>query len=152
LEYINRGHDFENVVKAINLTHDYGIKVGGHIIFGLPGETREMMLNETKILNELPLDTIKFHQLQIITNTIMAVDYNKHPEKYNLFELDEYIDFIVEFVEKLNPNFVIERFAGEVPPRFLAGPSWGKIRNDQILNKIEQQFKDRNTWQGKFYI
>ncbi len=149
LKYINRGHDFENVVKAINLTHDYGIKVGGHMIFGLPNETRSMMMDEAEILNNLPLDTIKFHQLQIITNTAMAVDYKLNSEKYKLFELDEYIEFIVDFVERLNPNFVIERFAGEVPPRFLAGPSWGRIRNDQILNRIEQKFKDRDTWQGK---
>jgi len=149
LEYINRGHNFENVVKAIELTHDYGIKVGGHMIFGLPGESREMMLAEADILNKLPLDTIKFHQLQIITNTAMAIDFRNKPDRYNLFDFEEYIEFIVNFVEKLNPNFVIERFAGEVPPKFLAGPSWGDIRNDQILNKIEQEFKNRDSWQGK---
>ena len=66
LEKINRGHDFENVVNAINLTHEYGLKVGGHMIFGLPGESRKMMLDEAAILNKLPLDTVKFHQLQII--------------------------------------------------------------------------------------
>jgi hypothetical protein len=57
----------------------------------------------------------------------------------------------VEFVEKLNPNFVIERFAGEVPPRFLVSPSWGKIRNDQILTRIEKRLEEKDSWQGKFY-
>ncbi len=151
LRRMNRGHDFENLLKAIELTHDYGIKVGGHIIFGLPGETRQMMLDEVHILNNLPLDTIKFHQLQIIKGTAMAKDYQLNPTNYQFFELDEYIDFMIEFVEQLNPHFVIERFAGEVPPSFLAGPSWGKIRNDQILNKIEQGLKNKNTWQGKYY-
>jgi len=149
---MNRGHDFENTKKAIQLTHDYGVKVGGHMIFGLPGETKEMMLAEAKILSELPLDTIKFHQLQIITGTAMAKDYLVNPDSYNFFELNEYVDFIVDFVSQLNPNFVIERFAGEVPPRFLAGPSWGRIRNDQILNKIEKLMEEKDIWQGKLYL
>jgi hypothetical protein len=148
---MNRGHDFDNVKKAIQLTHDYGIKVGAHMIFGLPGESREMMLKEAEILSALPLDAIKFHQLQIITGTAMAKDYRRNPQDYNFFELDEYIEFIVEFVEKLNPNFVIERFAGEVPPRFLVSPSWGKIRNDQILTRIEKRLEEKDSWQGKFY-
>ncbi len=149
LEMMNRGHDFENVSKAIQLTHDYGINVGGHMMFGLPGESIEMMMAEAEILNELPLNTIKFHQLQIITNTAMAKDYKINPQNYDFFTLDEYVNFIVDFTEKLNPNFVIERFAGEVPPRFLAGPTWGNIRNDQILNKIEREFQIRDSWQGK---
>ena len=148
---MNRGHDFENVKTAIQLTHDYGIKVGAHMIFGLPGETREMMLAQAEILSKLPLDAIKFHQLQIITGTAMAVDYKRNPGDYQFFDLDEYIDFIVKFVERLNPNFVIERFAGEVPPRFIAGPTWGDIRNDQILNLIEKKLEEQNTWQGKYY-
>lgn len=149
---MNRGHDFASVEKAIKLTHDYGIKVGGHMIFGLPGETKEMMMAEAKILSKLPLDAIKFHQLQIIKGTAMAKDYLINPSDYQFFELDEYIDFIVNFVEQLNPNFVIERFAGEVPPRFNVGPSWGKIRNDQILNRIEKKLEIRDSWQGKYYI
>ncbi len=151
LRKMNRGHDFHNVERAIKLTHDYGIKVGGHMIFGLPGESKEMMMAEAKILSKLPLDAIKFHQLQIIKATAMAKDYAINPSNYKFFELEEYIEFIVDFVEQLNPNFVIERFAGEVPPRFLAGPSWGNIRNDRILNKIERQFELRDSWQGKYY-
>lgn len=147
---MNRGHDFESVAKAIKLTHDYGIKVGGHMIFGLPGETKEMMMAEAQILNKLPLDAIKFHQLQIIKGTAMAKDFLIHTSEYQFFELDEYIEFIVNFVEQLNPNFVIERFAGEVPPSFLAGPSWGKIRNDQILTRVEKQLEIRDSWQGKY--
>ncbi len=148
---INRGHNFESVVKAINITHEYGIKVGGHMIFGLPGETKEMMMSEANILNKLPLDAIKFHQLQIIKGTAMAKDYLINPKNYRFFELNEYIQFIVDFVEQLNPNFVIERFAGEVPPRFNVGNSWGNIRNDQILNKIERELLKRNSWQGKYF-
>lgn len=151
LEKINRGHSFEKSIEAIEKTAQRGIHTGAHLIFGLPGESREEMLNEAHILSELPLNTIKFHQLQIITATQMETDYKKNPNDFNFFLLEEYIDFIISFIEKLNPTFVIERFAGEVPPRFIAGPNFGLIRNDQILVKIEKQLEKLNTWQGKFY-
>jgi radical SAM protein (TIGR01212 family) len=152
LERINRQHTFEQSVEAIEKTAKAGIRTGVHIILGLPGESREEMLNEADIISSLPLNNIKFHQLQIFRNTPMANEYRKFPERFNLFGLDEYIHFIVDFVEKLNPQFVIERFAGEVPPRFLAGPGWGLIRNEQIIEKIELELTQRDTWQGKLMI
>lgn len=152
LERINRGHNYQNLVDMVHLTKEYGIKVGGHMIFGLPGETRQEMMDQVHTLNKLPLDNIKFHQLQIINGTHMAKEYKIHPERYELFGKDEYIDFIVRFIEQLNPNFVIERFAGEVPPKYNAGPGWGLIRNDQINVAIEKELEKRNTWQGKYYI
>lgn len=151
LERINRGHDFQNVVDMLHLTKVYGIKTGGHMIFGLPGESREEMLNQVYTLNELPLDNIKFHQLQIIKGTHMAKEYKEHPENYDLFGMEEYIDFIVKFLERLNPNFVVERFAGEVPPRYLLSEGWGKIRYDQVSNAIEKKLLEMNTWQGRLY-
>lgn len=151
LERINRGHTFENVANMIHLTKEYGIKTGGHMIFGLPGESRDEMMQQYESLNKLPLDNIKFHQLQIVTGTHMAKEYLKYPENFNLFEKDEYIKFIVEFLEHLNPNFVVERFAGEVPPRFLVSPGWGNIRNDQVSVAIEKKLIDDKTWQGKLF-
>jgi len=109
------------------------------------------MMNSVKQVSQLPLTTIKFHQLQIVTGTAMAFDYQKHPEDYPLFSFEEYVDFIIRYAEQLNPNFIIERFAGEVPPRYLAGPGWGRIRNDQINISIEKEMEKRNTWQGKYY-
>ena len=152
LERVNRGHSFEQSVKAITKTAQKGIKTGAHIIFGLPGETKQEMLDEADILSELPLNNIKFHQLQIIKDTEMAKEYREKPENFNLFSLDEYIDFIINFLERLSPDIVIERFAGEVPPRFLSGPGWGLIRNDQILNLIEKKLAEKNTWQGKIKV
>jgi len=151
LKRINRGHTFEQSIEAIEKTADAGIKVGGHLIFGLPGESREEMMAEAEIVSKLPLNNIKFHQLQIITNTAMQKEYLQYPERFNLFDLEEYIQFMVNFIEKLNPRFVIERFAGEVPPRFLVSQSWGNIRNDQILQKIEMELERRDSWQGKYY-
>lgn len=151
LERINRGHSFENVANMIHLTKDYGIKTGGHMIFGLPGESRDEMMQQYYVLNKLPLDNIKFHQLQIVTGTHMAKEYLKYPENFNLFGKDEYINFIVEFLEHLNPDFVVERFAGEVPPRYLVSPGWGNIRNDQVSVAIEKKLIDNNTWQGRLF-
>jgi len=151
LQAINRGHNFELLVEILELTASKGIKTGGHLIFGLPGETKQEMLAEAEILSKLPLNNIKFHQLQIIKNTAMERQYLEYPDSFSFFELDEYIEFMVDFLERLNPLFVVERFAGEVPPRFLAGPGWGLIRNDQILQKIEKRLEERDTWQGKLY-
>ena len=151
LKRINRGHNFETLVKMLELTASKGIKTGGHLIFGLPGETHQEMLAEAEIISNLPLNNIKFHQLQIIKGSMMETDYKQQPENYTFFQLEEYIEFMVDFLEKLNPAFVVERFAGEVPPRFLAGPGWGLIRNDQILQKIEKRLEERDSWQGKFY-
>jgi radical SAM protein (TIGR01212 family) len=149
LERINRGHTFEESEAAIRKTASYGIHTGAHLIFGLQGETEADMLAEAEIISKLPLDTIKFHQLQIIKGTKMAQDYMDDPAQFNLFSLDGYIDFIVRFTERLNPEFVIERFTGEAPPRFQAGPVWGGLRSDEVQLLIEKEFDKRDTWQGK---
>lgn len=151
LDLINRKHSYQQSEEAIKATAKRGINTGAHMIFGLPGETREMMMLSVEKISQLPLTTIKFHQLQIVSGTAMARDYKKHPEAYSLFSFDEYIDFIIRYTERLNPNFIIERFAGEVPPRYLAGPGWGNIRNDRINIAIEKEMEKRDTWQGKYY-
>ena len=109
------------------------------------------MLAEAAIVSKLPLDTIKFHQLQIIKETQMAEEYLNDPSQFNLFSLEKYIDFIVRFTERLNPAFVIERFTGEAPPRFQAGPTWGNLRSEQVQMMIEKEMGNRDTWQGKMW-
>lgn len=151
LKEINRGHTFEQAEEAISQTARRGIKVGGHLIFGLPGETKKMMLAEAEILSELPLDTLKFHQLQIFKHTPMEKDFFEHPKKYHLFGLEEYLDFMVRFIERLSPNIVIERFAGEVPPRFQASEGWGLLRYDQIFKMMEDRLEEKQTYQGRLY-
>lgn len=151
LEKINRGHSFEDSVKAIQDTHRRGIKTGAHIIFGFPWETREQMLAEATMLNDLPLDTLKFHQLQVVKGTAMAAEYRKNPEAFRFFSIEEYIEFFIDFLERLNPAFVVERFTSEVPPRFLEGPGWGLIRIYELLQMLEKRLEERNTWQGRLY-
>lgn len=152
LTRVNRGHDFATAKKAIELTHKYGFHCGGHFIFGLPGETREMMLNAADIISKLPLTTVKFHQLQIFKDTKMADEYLANPSDFHLFTLDDYIEFVIDFIECLNPGLVIERFAGEVPPRYLVSKPWLNLRYDQVLSLIEKRLEERNTYQGKKYL
>ena len=149
LKRVNRGHNYATAECAIRLTAQYGIPCGAHFIFGLPGETKSMMLASADIISQLPLTTVKFHQLQIFKDTKMAEEYLQHPEVFHLFDLEEYIDFVIDFAERLNPNIVIERFAGEVPPRYLVSEPWMKLRYDEVLSRIEKIMEERGTWQGK---
>ncbi|PLW97570.1 MAG: TIGR01212 family radical SAM protein [Marinilabiliales bacterium] len=151
LKRINRGHTFADTVRALEETAQRGIKTGGHMIFGLPGETPGMMMSEASVLSELPLDTVKFHQLQIVKDTIMAEEYINRPEEFKLFELDEYLQHMADFLTLLRPDIVIERIAGEVPPAFLLEPPRWKIRYDQVLQKLEKLMMEQDLWQGKSY-
>ena len=151
LQRVNRGHDFATAKKAIALVHSYGFHCGGHFIFGLPGETRDMMLHDADVISELPLTTVKFHQLQIFKDTKMADEYLANPADFHLFTLEDYIEFVIDFIERLSPNIVIERFAGEVPPRYLVSKPWLNLRYDQVLALIEKRLEERDTFQGKYY-
>ena len=151
LKRINRGHTFEEAIEAIRMTNALGIITGAHLIFGLPGESRAEMLDQVDLISKLPLTTIKFHQLQIIKGTAMENEFKNNPADFNLFTWNEYLDFFISFLERLNPEIVVERFTGEAPPRYLAGEGWGKKRTDQIVNLIEKRLEELGTWQGKFY-
>ena len=148
LRRINRGHDFETAKRAIEMTAARGIDVGVHFILGLPGETRQMMLDSCELINGLPIRSIKFHQLQIVKGTRMEKEYAEHPEDFERFTLEEYIDFFTDMLERLRPDLCIERFVGEVPPRFVNETPWGLIRNVEILRLLDKRLEERNTWQG----
>ena len=151
LKRINRGHNYQQAADAICLAADHGLKVGTHVIFGLPGESDAMLLNEAAILSRLPLDNIKFHQLQLIRGTAIVKDYNKNPEDFRFWELDDYLELMVQFIEQLNPKFVIERFFAEAPPEDNLTPIQWDYRNDQMLNLLERLLKQKDTWQGRCY-
>ena len=151
LKRINRGHDFATAVKAVEATAARGLHQGAHFIFGLPGESREELMGMAQIINRLPLNSVKFHQLQIIKGTPMEAEFASRPEDFVQFSLEEYIDFFIDFLELLRPDLYIERFAGEVPPRFVNSSPWGKIRNVQLLQMLEKRLEQRNTCQGARY-
>ncbi len=146
---INRGHDFETARRAVQMTAERGIDVGAHFILGLPGETKQMMLDSCSMINGLPLRSVKFHQLQIVKGTKMEQEYAERPEDFERFALEEYLDFFVDMLERLRPDLFIERFVGEVPPRFVNETPWGLIRNVELLRLLEKRLEERDTWQGK---
>jgi len=151
LQRINRGHDFELSKAIIRKTHEMDIRTGAHFIFGLPGESLQEMIDEASIISELPIDTIKFHQLQIVKGTSMEKEFINNPDDFHSFTLEGYIRFIVFFIERLNPTVVIERFSGEIPPRLLHESTWGLIRYDAVLRLIEKELEKQDTWQGKYF-
>ena len=151
LEHINRGHSYANAVRALEMTAARGLHTGAHFILGLPGETRGMMLSAADKINALKIDSVKFHQLQIIKGTKMEEEYALHPERFEKFSLEGYIDFFVDILERLRPDLVIERFAGEVPPRFVNSTPWGLVRNVELLRMLEERLEQRETCQGRLF-
>lgn len=149
LARINRGHDFETARRAVQMTAEKGIDVGVHFILGLPGETKEMMLDACSMINDLPIRSVKFHQLQIVKGTRMEKEFAECPEDFEKFSLDEYLDFFVDILERLRPTLSIERFVGEVPPRFVNETPWGLIRNVELLRLLDRRLEARDTWQGR---
>lgn len=151
LRRINRGHSFEDAARAVEMTAARGLTQGAHFIFGLPGETVGDMLAYAPIINKMPLHSVKFHQLQIVRGTAMEREFASHPSDFVTFSLDEYLDFIADLLERLRPDLYIERFAGEVPPRFVNSTPWGLLRNTELIRLLEQRLEKRNTFQGRLY-
>ena len=152
LDRVNRLHSYEESENMIRLTAKKGIAVGAHMILGLPGETKDEILSHADKLSELPLTSLKLHQLQIIKGTIMSREYRVDPSAFNLFELDDYINMCVSFSERLNPEIYIERFTSQSPEKLLIAPEWG-LKNYVVRDMIIKRFNERNTWQGqKFKI
>ena len=151
LKRINRGHDFECARKAVEMTASRGIDTGAHFILGLPGETRDMLLDQCSLISALPLRSVKFHQLQIVKGTAMEKEYAADPTAFYRPGLDDYLDFIIDILERLRPDLYIERVAGEVPPRFVNDTPWGLVRNFEILRMLDGRMEERDAWQGRLY-
>lgn len=145
LKYINRGHDvktFENMVKKLK---ERNIFVVAHIINGLPGETKEMMIETAKYLNKLDIDAIKIHMLHIVKNTKLAEIYKENP--FKILSKEEYIDIVCEQLTYLKPEIVIERITGDPIKENLIAPDW-LIKKFVLLNDIDKEMKKRNYYQG----
>ena len=133
---VHRGHDFACAERAVRETAARGIPVCGHFILGLPGETRETLLEDISSINALPLDSIK--------------EFAARPEDFVRWTLDEYIDLLADLLECLRPDIAVGRLAASVPPRFLAVPGWG-VRASDLHQLLERHLSERNSWQGKSY-
>ena len=151
LKRINRGHDFSTAKRAIEMTAQRGIHCGAHFILGLPGESDEMLINQVAMINELPLTTIKFHQLQLFKDTPLAREYDLHPERFRFWRVEEYIDLFIEILRRLRPDIVVERFAGEAPPRYHHLEGWGLVRNETLLAMLDKQLEQKDIHQGDIF-
>lgn len=141
LRRINRGHDFACTRRAVMETASRGLTTGGHIIIGLPGETREMILQEAEILSGLPLDYLKFHQLQILKGTPMASEYKERPGDFLRPGPKEYIDLLAGIITRLRPDIAIARIASSVPPSFTDAP-WGLLRHDELVRRLALRLEE----------
>ena len=148
LHRINRGHNFATSADTIRRTHERGILVGGHVILGLPDEDRNEILRQASLLATLPLDMLKLHQLQLIRGTRMAREYEEHPEDFHLYEVDEYIELAIDYIERLPQTIVIERFISQSPRSLLIAPDWG-MKNFEFVNRLRRRMVERKTWQGR---
>lgn len=148
LHRVNRGHDFASSADTIRRTSAAGVLVGAHMILGLPGETRAMMLDHACRLSQLPLDTIKLHQLQLIRHTRMACEYETRPQDFHLYDVDEYIDLAIDFAERLSPRIAIERFVSQSPAELLIAPNWG-LKNHEFTARLLRRMRERDAWQGR---
>lgn len=148
LERISRAHNFQEWVDAVEMTAGRGIHIGSHVILGLPGETREQMLETGDTISRYPIDSLKIHHLHIVNKTVMAIQYKKEP--FPVFGYNEYIALVIEFVQRLRPDIHIQRLVGETHPRHLLAPVWG-VRANTVQHHIEEEMRRQDVWQGKLY-
>ena len=151
LTHIHRGHTVESTFEAFANLHSRKISTGAHLIFGLPDEKPEQWLSDVQLLNELRPKFVKFHQLQIFKNTAIETEYHDHPERFHPLSADDYVHFLCDYLERMTPEIVIERFSAEVPPRYLAVSPWHLLRHDALVRKIEEELAGRDTYQGLRY-
>ena len=150
LEKVNRCHTFQDSIDAYNRCKNRGIHLGAHLILGLPGESRETLLSHAVELSKLPIDSLKLHHLQIVKYSAMNNQFKKDPDAFSLFQIDDYIALIAEFIGLLRPDIVIERFISEAPKDLLVAPKWG-LKNFEMVDKIDRYLMGHDCWQGMNY-
>lgn len=150
LRRINRGHTFQTTIDAVERTAACGILTGGHVILGLPGETHKSIVEQAGVLSRLPITTLKMHQLQLIRGTRMALEYEQHPEDFHLFDVDEYMNLVIDYIEHLRPDLVLERFVSQSPKELLIAPDWG-LKNYEFNHRVLKRMKELGAYQGKKY-
>lgn len=148
-QLVNRAHDYQTYVDGVNKLRKHGIRVCTHIINGLPLETKEMMLETAKEVATLDVQGIKIHLLHLLKGTPMVKQYEKGQLQF--LERDEYIQLVADQLEQLPPDMVIHRVTGDGPIDLMIGPMWSVSKWD-VLNGIDQELEERDSWQGKYFI
>ena len=146
---INRGHSFEQSADAIQRTHQRGLLTGAHIILGLPGEDAAESLRQAPVISSLPIDILKIHQMQIIRGTRLADEFASNP--FHIYTVDEYIKLIAEYIQRLRPDLILERFVSQSPKELLIAPHWG-LKNYEFTNLLVNYLKQNKIHQGQFFL
>lgn len=142
LEMVNRCHTWEETVDAVLRTHAAGVPCGLHLIMGLPGESREMMMETIDRVNALPVDTVKVHQLQLVKGTRMAKDVEDGRYDIPRFTAEEYAELCAEIVARLRKDIAIERFVSQSPPDLLIYPKWN-LKNYQFTQLLNNKLANK---------
>ena len=142
LRIINRGHSFECSADAVRRTADRGIITGGHVIIGLPGEGPEECLRQADIISSLPLNILKLHQMQVVKGTRLA---EMNPYIYN--KVEDYIRLVAEYISRLRPDLILERFVSQSPKGMVIAPSWG-LKNHEFTNLLDNYLREHDITQG----
>ncbi|MGI6411209.1 MAG: TIGR01212 family radical SAM protein [Bacteroidales bacterium] len=151
LNFINRGHSWEQTIKAVELANNFQINCGLHFIIGLPGEDKTDFLNHAKKISKLNIQTLKIHQMQVLKKTKLADVYKESPELFYNLNLENYLDLMAEFLGYLNPNVVVERFTSESPKEMIIYPNWQGKKNFEISHMLEKKMNERKITQGMFF-
>ncbi|WP_289748474.1 HNH endonuclease, partial [uncultured Muribaculum sp.] len=150
LKLINRCHSWNDTVDAVNRTADAGIPVGLHLILGLPEENDDTIMSTIDAVSQLPVDTVKLHQLQVIKGTKLARDLEARLYTVPGYTVDEYIDLCSRIVARLNPSIAIERFTSQSPASLLISPQWG-LKNYEFTHKLNSYLKTKGIRQGDLF-
>lgn len=150
LERVNRCHTWQDTISTVERTNRYGIDCGLHLIMGLPTESRESMLRSATEVSKLPITSLKMHQLQIIRATRLAKEYKEDRSVVELFDVDEYMMLVSDFIERLRPDIALDRFVSQSPPEYLIAPRWG-LKNYEFTAKLIKSMRERGAFQGKLY-
>jgi radical SAM protein (TIGR01212 family) len=147
-ELINRAHDTACYYEAVERLRKHNIRICSHIIYGLPGETEQMMMETTRAVADMDVQGIKIHLLHLLRKTPMVKQYEAGLLQF--LEKDQYVRMVVDALEILPPEMVVHRLTGDGPPDLLIGPMWSR-KKWEVLNAIDAELKQRDTWQGKKY-
>jgi uncharacterized protein len=143
---VNRGHDFQCFLDGVEKLRRHNIRTCAHIIYGLPGETEDMMMETAKACAEMNIQGIKIHLLHLLKNTPMVKQYEAGLLRF--LDKETYVKLVVDTLEILPPDMIIHRLTGDGPPDLLIGPLWS-LKKWEVLNAIDDELKRRNSWQGK---
>ncbi|MBU1128239.1 MAG: TIGR01212 family radical SAM protein, partial [Candidatus Omnitrophica bacterium] len=145
LEALNRKHTFAESRSAIEKTAERGIKVGVHVILGLPGETASDMMETACRISDLPVSGVKFHVFHVLVNTRLEAMFASG--KIKLLDMEEYVSIISGFIERLPRECVVLRLVSDAKKEFLVAPEWMRHK-ENVISSIRKRLEELDTYQG----